>query len=188
VIFFVRSRDTMLFLTGIFIAGIALTVPFLPDLTHMFITLNTYLQNWEFSGILFRSFRVMTASGNTARLIVATAFALSALFLYIQFWFKKDRSPFQALYYVTIVFLFLTPTLHPWYVLYLACLLPFVPGPGGLALTWSIFLSYRVIIQYFLLGQWVEDTYTAVLVWSAPCATYLLTFIALKTNNLNPDK
>jgi hypothetical protein len=81
---------------------------------------------------------------------------------------------------VTLVFLFLTPTLHPWYVLYLACLLPFIPEPAGLALSWSIFLSYRVIIPYFLLGKWIEDDYTPALIWIAPCGAYLLTLATRK--------
>jgi hypothetical protein len=52
----------------------------------------------------------------------------------------------KALYAVTIVFLFLTPTLYPWYALYLVSFLPFTAGAAGLILTWSVFLSYRVLI------------------------------------------
>ena len=174
---FVRSRVITLFLTGILVGCTILTLPFLPDLNNMFVTLNTYLRNWEFSGLLFRNLCLITSSGNIARLVLASVFILSSLFLYGMLWFKKERSPFQTLYHITLVFLFLTPTLHPWYILYLACLLPFVPEPAGLALTWSVFLSYRVIIPYFLLGKWIEDGYTPAFIWIAPCGAYLLTRI-----------
>ena len=153
---------------------------FLPDLKNMFVTLSTYLRNWEFSGLLFRNLRLITSSGNIARLVLASSSFCHSLFLYGMLWFKKERSPFRTLYHITLVFLFLTPTLHPWYVLYLACLLPFVPEPAGLALSWSVFLSYRVIIPYFLLGKWIEDDYTPALIWIAPCGAYLLTRIVKK--------
>lgn len=177
---FVGRRGVILFLTGILVGSAVLIFPFFPDLQNMFITLNTYLRTWEFSGLLFRNLRMITSSGNTARLMLTATFILSMLLLYSRLWFKKERSPFRSLYYITLVFLFLTPTLHPWYVLYLACLLPFISEPAGLALSWSIFLSYRVIIPYFLLGKWIEDDYTPALIWIAPCGAYLLTLVTKK--------
>jgi hypothetical protein len=169
-----RSRIIISFMSGFLIGSIILILPFLPDLKNMLITLNIYLQNWEFSGVLFRTLRQITSSGNIARLILASVFILTTMFLCGMLWLKRERSPFNTLYHITLAFLLLTPTLHPWYALYLVCLFPFVPGPAGLSLSWSIFLSYRVIIPYFFLGQWIEDEYTPALIWFAPVATHLL--------------
>jgi hypothetical protein len=177
---FVRSRRIALFLSGFLAGCVALIFPFWPDIRNMFVTLNVYLQNWEFSGLLFRTLRLITSSGHSARLILASVFILSSLFFYGMLWSGKDRSPFLTLYQIILAFLFLTPTMHPWYVLYLACLLPFVPMPEGLALSWSIFLSYRVIIPYFFVGKWIENDYTPALIWLAPAGVYLLTLTVKK--------
>lgn len=184
----VGKRNLMPFLSGILIVIITLIFPFLPDLKNMLMTLNIYLQNWEFSGILFRTLRRIISSGNITRLILASAFILSLIYFYAMLWFKKERSPLKTLYHITLAFLFLTPTLHPWYVLYLVCLLPFVQKPAGLVLTWSILLSYRVIIPYCLLGQWVEDDYTPALIWAAPAAVYLLTSMADRYQKLPRER
>ena len=61
-----------------------------------------------------------------------------------------------------LAYLLLTPVLHPWYALYLVCLLLFVPGPAGLTLSWSVFLSYQVLIPYNILGEWVENDVTSI--------------------------
>ncbi len=67
-----------------------------------------------------------------------------------------------------MAFLFFTPTLHPWYGLYLVAFLPFAAGPAGFVLSWSILLSYRVLILYGLTGDWVENDWVAFLILCAP--------------------
>jgi hypothetical protein len=92
--------------------------------------------------------------------------------------------PYQLLpalhtfYCISMAFLLLSPTLYPWYALVLAGLLPFAAGPSGLVLSWSVFLSYRVVIPYTLLGQWVDSGTTAALVWLAPAGAFCLSSLA----------
>jgi hypothetical protein len=62
----------------------------------------------------------------------------------------------------------LTPTLHPWYGLYLVAFLPFAPGAAGIVLSWSVILGYRVLMDYRLSGLWLEDSLTSFLIISAP--------------------
>jgi len=90
-----------------------------------------------------------------------------------------------AFYSIAFTFLLLTPTLHPWYALYLACLLPFAAGPAGLVFGWSVFLAYQVQIGYTLLGQWVESDMTAWMIVSAPAAAVLFWYF-LRLNR-NPE-
>lgn len=197
----VKKHNRILFLIGILTGVTTLTLPFLPHLKNMFITLNMYAQNWEFAGFAFRTLRSLTSSGNSARLILASLFFFSSAAIYGMLWIRKhyslknipqgslhdscpacltpsDKDSFlmviKALYAITIVFLFLTPTLYPWYALYLVCFLPFTAGAAGLILTWSVFLSYRVLILYRLLGEWIEDDYTPAFIWLAPASAFLL--------------
>lgn len=209
----VKKHNRILFLTGILTGVTALTLPFLPHLKNMFAVLSIYAQNWEFAGFTFRALRRITSSGNSARLILAFIFLFSAAALYGTLWLKKhpslrnktqgclhdsdlnywltslDKDNFltviKALYTITMVFLLLTPAFYPWYALYLVCFLPFTGGAAGLVLTWAVFLSYRVLILYKLLGKWIDDDYAPTLIWLAPASAFLL--IAL-TRELKESK
>jgi hypothetical protein len=84
----------------------------------------------------------------------------------------------QAYYVLAMAFLLLTPVLNPWYALTLAVFLPFAAGPAGLVLSWSVFLSYQVLIPATLLGRWTEESLTPGLVWLPPCAAFLFSMAA----------
>jgi hypothetical protein len=212
----VKKRNKILFLIGLLTGVTALTLPFLPHLKNMFAILNIYVQNWEFSGFAFRALRRITSSGNSARLILASLFLFSASALYGTLWLKKhpslrnktqgclydsylnywltplDKDSFltviKALYTITIAYLLLTPTLYPWYALYLVCLLPFTAGAAGLILTWAVFLSYSVLIPYKLLGQWIEDDYAPTLIWLASASAFLLVALTRKLKECKQAK
>ena len=80
----------------------------------------------------------------------------------------------KTIYGITFSFLLLTPTLHPWYALYLAALFPFAAGVSGLVLSWTVFLSYHVQIRYLLLGQWIESDLIAAVIWLTPVLAFIL--------------
>ena len=90
---------------------------------------------------------------------------------------------------IAFAFLILTPTLHPWYALYLAAFLPFAGGPAGLVFSWSVFLSYRVVMAYGLTGQWIENSSVPLWVVIAPAAaagvSIILKFLHGKAINSN---
>ncbi|MFZ2632936.1 MAG: hypothetical protein WA081_16225 [Desulfosalsimonadaceae bacterium] len=164
-------RKRLHVLSGILIAAFILVLLFLPDFTNSLNTLTTYLQRWEFSGFLFRHFRALTGSGKSARLICASLFMTISGVVYIRIFLKND--PLYILkgcYFIAFAFLALTPTLHPWYALYLAAFLPFAAGPAGLVFSWSVFLSYRVVMSYGLTGQWIENSGIPFLIVIAPMA------------------
>jgi hypothetical protein len=78
-----------------------------------------------------------------------------------------------------------------WYVLYLITFLPFCPGAVGITLSWSIWLGYRVLIEYGILNQWTEDTLTPLMIWGGPIAAliFLKFYQGLKTSpDIKPGK
>lgn len=200
----------LLFLIGMLAGGTALVFPFLPELKHMLVTLDVYARNWEFAGFAYRSLRIMTDSGYLTRLLLALTFLIITTYFSLKLHFIIKGSTFKAgsdaraqtdtdshslirhdhsflitrtFYGITMTYLLLTPTLHPWYALYLVCFLPFCAGPAGIVLTWSVLLSYRVLIQFALLGQWIEDDVTPALIGAAPIAAFILnTFIRRASN------
>ncbi|RJP92229.1 MAG: hypothetical protein C4518_07560 [Desulfobacteraceae bacterium] len=176
--------------SGILITSAILLLLFLPDFTNSLNTLTTYLQRWEFSGYLFRNLREMTGSGKTARLICVSLFMAVSGMVYVQIFLKNHPvALFKGCYVIAFAFLILTPTLHPWYALYLAAFLPFAGGPAGLVFSWSVFLSYRVMMAYGLTGQWVETGGVPLWVVSAPAAaagvSIILKFLNGKAINSN---
>lgn len=180
----VLRRYSLPFLLGAFFAGAALLLPFLPDLTNALGTLQTYALHWEFAGFTFRSLRQASGSGESARLVLAAVFLVVAGYRYTRLARQQQRlapqennaalrAALQACSEVTFCFLLLTPTLHPWYALYLAAFLPFAAGAARLVLCWSVFLGYQVLLPYTIHGQWQEDELTAALVSLAPITAFL---------------
>jgi hypothetical protein len=183
-IVFMPKQKSFIFLAGFLSGIVGLTLPFLPDFYNMVDTLSVYLLNWEFSGFAFRMLREVTSSGNSARLLLMAVFLSIVCFFSFSFFYRKRTSEgmsgdlsvsfVKTMYGIAFLYLLLTPTLHPWYALYLVCLFPFFAEPGGLILSWSVFLSYYVLINYSLLGQWIENDVVAAGIWLASVAGLLL--------------
>ncbi|MDD5395435.1 MAG: glycosyltransferase 87 family protein [Thiothrix sp.] len=180
------------FIIGVVSGTAALSIPFLPGLSNMFTTLDIYVRNWEFAGFAFQSLHEIFPSGGTARQILAVSFLLITATLYASL-FRKRENPaeevctpslfpeaFKTAYCVALAFLLLTPTLHPWYALYLACLLPFVSGTAGLVMTWAVLLSYRVLINFTLLGTWEDKDAIPAIIWVATIGAALLSWLVRK--------
>lgn len=178
----------MVMLLGFASGLIALSAPFMPDLYHMFVTLGVYLQDWEFSNFFFRLLRRLSLSGNCVRLALAALFVACVLYQTFVFGKKRPRDTqkvigdaFKAQYVIVLAFLLLTPTLHPWYALYLVAFFPFVVGPAGLVLSWAVFLSYGVLIEYGATGRWIESDIAPAAMWFSPVFAYLMSKVAERT-------
>jgi hypothetical protein len=169
---------------------------FWPGIQNGFHSLFIYATNWEFAGFAFRTLRNVLNSGTWTRIILAAAFFMIAGTMY----FRCDRGRggalkqirarnalpvFQTFYAVSVGFLLLTPTLHPWYALYLAAFLPFAAGPAGMVLSWSVFLGYRVVIGYGLTGKWLESDLMPLLIASGPAAAFIASLL-LSDSTLPP--
>lgn len=193
----ILRRCRLPFLLGAACGGAASLLPFLPDLVNAGETLRTYAVHWEFAGFAFRSLRQASGSGESARIILAALFLATAGYCYAQSALELKRSALslesqaplgalQACSEVTFLYLILTPTLHPWYALYLVVFLPFTAGAARLVLSWSVFLGYQVLLPYTILGQWVEDDVTAALVSLVPIAAFLAVTL-IRSRELQPQ-
>ncbi len=171
----VNRRCRTYWIAGCAMTGALLTTPFWPEIQNGYSTLAVYLVHWEFSGFAFRTLREISDSGTTARIILGMGAIAGAGGIYFRLLFRgfshTERLPlfvFSSFYAASFVWLLLTPTLHPWYALYLVCFLPFTPGPAGLVLSWSVLLAYRVLIPYHLTGNWIENDATPLWIAAAP--------------------
>ena len=187
-----REKRKTSFVLAMIAGGGVLLFPFLPDLSNMFVTLGVYLHNWEFAGFAYKTIQGVTSSGHVARLVLAAFFLVILAISYAALFLGKKNSAInqpqnflflpalKTMYGITLAFLLLTPTLHPWYALYLVCLLPFVPGAAGIVLSWAVLLSYRVLIPFMLLGTWSDNDIIPGLIWGATIAATLVTALVKK--------
>lgn len=178
----VPARQRRLFLAGFLATGGLLLLPFLPELGHLGATLGLYAQHWEFAGFAFNLLRSASHSGLIARGVLILSFAAAIILLALRLCAglhdatvaRRERLLLRFCFSAALAFALLTPTLHPWYALMLAAFLPFCAGPASLVLCWSVFLGYRVLIPYAILGQWQEDLLVTAMVFSAPAGAAIL--------------
>ena len=168
------------FAGGFLGAAAALVLPFMPQLINMLHTLQAYARHWEFAGFAFTVLRFLTGSGTAARLILSCSFLLFATAIPLRLAAEiKGLEPapraartLRACYAIALALLLCTPTLQPWYALFLAAFLPFGAGGAGLVLCWVVFLTYRVQIPYFIMGEWIESPQVTAALFLAPAAAW----------------
>ncbi|MEO0452336.1 MAG: hypothetical protein AAFZ74_18625 [Pseudomonadota bacterium] len=125
--------------SGVF--GIAVTFLLFPQMLHALAPeagLNAYASDWRTHAFAFAIledlvFAAMEAPGQMARLTVAAMMIALTGYLALRYGDDVDRLPalWAAIIAATI---FLSPTGYPWYLIWLAPLLPFLPKFGLLAL------------------------------------------------------
>ena len=166
-----------------------LCLVFLPHMANGVTTLLLYMTDWEFSGFLFRSLRAMGISPLTIRILLGSLFVIWIIRCIIAPESTPGALPLEQLlksfYLISLGYLLLTPTIHPWYALYLVAFIPFSPGVAGICLSWSVFLSYYILINYKTLGLWQEISIIPFLVFAAPCLGWTIHIIVSRVRKTN---
>jgi len=160
------------------VVSVFLVVPYLPQAAHALETLRVYGTTWEFSGFLFRTFRDLTGMNAVARLTMAALFAC----VFFGLLYRQVRSPSPPGFFMgwaAFAWLLVTPTLHPWYGLYLAMCLPLMgAGAVGVApaylMTLTPLLGYEVLTDYLSVGIWSEGAWTPFWIFSVPMCALLV--------------
>ena len=173
-------RDRWLFFAGGATALACLSIPFIPELFNVFTTLGIYTRHWEFSGLAYQTLHAVV-SGDKARLLLAALFTAVTIASAVRLFHSTSKwnrhlflSAVQTMTVTTVAFLILTPTLHPWYALPLVFFLPFAATPSLLILSWAVLLAYKVLMPYSILGQWIEESSTPLMIWIGVAAALLL--------------
>ena len=114
-------------------------------------SLGTYAQHWSFNSAAFDILILLCGNGQIARGIIGLLFSGVVLLLV---W---KRVPLLRCAYLTAAaFVLLTPTLHPWYVVWLIPFLVFYRQPPWIVFSLLVVLSYHILIQYQAHGVWEE--------------------------------
>jgi len=133
---------------------------------RLFTAFRTYALNWRFNDAVYSPLVSLGVDPRSARLALAGTTGLIALALPFRL-----RDPIRAAAVAFAAALLLSPTVHPWYALWLAALLPFAPR----VLTAAIFTFLALLpITYYsawsltTTGEWVEPGWVGLLVWGGP--------------------
>ena len=134
-----KQPARLVFVSGVFVVTTALILaPQLLQALRPEAGLNAYASDWRTHAFVFAIledvvFSELDDPGRVARLFVALVMMALTAFLSLRFADDTNRLPvlFAALIAAMI---FLSPTGYPWYFIWLAPLLPFVPLPAVLAL------------------------------------------------------
>ena len=135
---FVRYVRPRLYLLMLFLTVFAV-LPYVSAGALAFRGLREYANRWRANDSLFDLLYAATGSSlDKAKLIVAT----SLVVLVLAFIWKKTH-PIPACYWTLGAILLLTPTMHPWYLLWILPLLALFESPAWMFLTVSVALSYH---------------------------------------------
>jgi hypothetical protein len=146
-------------------AALALTVavPYLGAGEKLFVGFRTYAEHWRFNDALYWALTGGGLSPRGARVALAAGVAALAL---VSAW--RVRDPVAAAGCAVAAGVALSPTVHPWYALWLVPFLAFLPGavrPAGLTLVALLPLSYAAAWTEAATGSWAEPGWLRPAVW-----------------------
>ena len=154
--FELRARRTLIWFPALALMGY---LPFADAGLRLVTGLSTYVQQWHFNAAVYNLVQGALAPWDAAahfhaRLLCAAL--LAALSLRAQI---RLADPYAAACTTLGAYLLLSPTMHPWYLLWVLPFLPFFAHPA-----WGLFgglvaLAYQVLIGYAASGVWHEDSW-----------------------------
>ena len=122
--------------------------------------LRVYLMKWRFNdGIYTLVYELLREPGTAwddeaierARLLCALALAAVAIVALV-----RVRDPLRATFILLGAHLLLSPTVHPWYLLWVLPFLPFFPNLAWLYLSAAALLAYEVLDGFHATALWRE--------------------------------
>jgi hypothetical protein len=154
-IFFFCEKGIKSKLEVIIVPALICTLAYIPYLFtgSPFQALLRFTENWTFNGIIFNILDTFYKDNQHTRLICGIIF----LIMYLPVILSKQDLITKIYLSIFLLFIF-SPVVHPWYLTWLAVLLPFIPRWSGLAYVSLISLTTFTILNYRLTGEWREYT------------------------------
>ncbi|MEM7164029.1 MAG: hypothetical protein AAF581_01120 [Planctomycetota bacterium] len=157
--------------TMVLIVGLAALVPMIPyvdvDWSAATEGLDKYAEGWYFNDVLYRFLGYAIGIDPEDRTLTSTQIlrkSMQAAWVVVCLWAAwRLRDPFRAALWVTAAFVVLTPTLHPWYLLWLLPFAIVVGSRAGYLITVTVLMSYVAKAGQLDSGVWEEATVVRVL-------------------------
>ncbi len=113
-----------------------------------------YGDKWRFNDSVFSILFFLTDSLNMSKAIAAALFA--GLVVFCAF---RITDPFRSAFVLLGGYLVLTPTVQPWYLVWIVPFLCLYPNPAWILLSGLVAVSYHVVIGFVLTESWEEETW-----------------------------
>ncbi|KAB2877858.1 DUF2029 domain-containing protein [bacterium] len=179
----VRSRWKTVAISTLSVVLIIVTgyIPFLDAADHVNRGLSEYAANWEFNSSWYslvyhyiQDFFGIPASAETfmgfetnnkARTVTKFILVCAGCSIFAGLFIHHIRKSYEeqkenilwTSFFLIAAMTLLSPTLHPWYVIWVIPFLCFFPNPAWILFTGLVFLSYSILKEYHLTGVWHED-------------------------------
>ncbi|GJM43828.1 MAG: hypothetical protein DHS20C21_06700 [Gemmatimonadota bacterium] len=151
---------------------LALVVPDLDAGSQLFAGFRTYAHHWQFNDAFYSVIVEHGAGPTGTRWVLALGTGLIA---WIVGFTVRDRAAAASV--VVAVALTLSPTVHPWYVTWLAALLVWAPRSAQRAFLAFVALapvSYYCAWSFSRTGEWVEPAWLWWISWALPATILTL--------------
>lgn len=133
-------------------------IPYISRDVFPFESLMTFTSHWVYNGSVFTLIFGVVDNNQKARMICGILFMIAAAVL---FFIKGDKpGKIQTIF---LMFFLLSPTVHPWYLCWLAGLLALNFRWSLLAFVSLASLANHIVIAYQLHGIWQENYYILML-------------------------
>ena len=140
-----------------------------------FQALMKFTENWTFNGVIFDILDSFVHDNQRTRLLCGILLFIFYIPVILS---KKDL--FDKIYLSIFLLFIFSPIVHPWYLGWLAVLLPFIQRRSGIAYAGLVSLTAFTVLNYQLTGVWKE--YNVVLVFEYLPVIFLFV-LELITNN-----
>lgn len=156
-----RTGRSLRVLAAFALVGALVGVPYASSgVANMFEGLLTYAEHWRFNAGLYRVLEWALVSSMLAK----TMAAVVVLFVVINS-VRNRWSLERTIFWVTGTALVLSPTVHPWYLLWMVPLAAVRPNRGWTYLTGSVFLAYYGLGSFRASGVWPEPWWLQLMIY-----------------------
>jgi hypothetical protein len=152
-IFFLNEKNILDKIKIAVITFIAFFIQFIPYIaaTNPFEAFFIFTRNWYFNGFVFNIFNALFNNNQTSRLICGILLVISLIPLYFS---KKEL--IEKIYFALMLLMIFSPVVHPWYIAWIAILLPIAKMRSGIYFIAACSLTAFTILNYQLYGIWKD--------------------------------
>ena len=145
---------------------------------NIFYSLNIYLKNWEFNGSIYKILKYFVKNHTIIRIILLGIFGLS--WVIINF---KVKNIFKRMLFLILSFILCSPTVHPWYGLWILPFLSFEFISEIYIFLLCLPFSYYILNDYLNYGIWKENNLITFFIYLPILFLLIKKIICNKGNN-----
>ena len=153
-IFFLNESDCRRRLLMLIVPTVTFAAQFVPYVitANPFESLLQFAQHWTFNGAVFEMLNVFLKDNQRVRLLSGALLAIALVFVY-----SSRRDLLHKIHDCVLLLLLFSPVVYPWYVTWLAVLLPLARRWSGIVFVCSVSLASLTTLGYLQEGIWEQS-------------------------------